>query len=274
MASIPAVKGTVVALYATGSATIEATAADIAKYKNAGAGVILIDQTASLSVFAAGLADVADIENGAGTYGAAADAVLARQAKGWQSTFYISQSSYEALIAEFSSQVDASLVLFGIANWSDSLAAAEAALTANAHWAYVQYGDPGSNPDTLVPGTNVTLKQSNADIDVAQESWLSQFLPDPPPVPNPQPIPVGLSASPYHAIDIAWGVVATASRGYDVQITDSTGTKEVFRSSVAGTHLLGVALPKGTYLWRVSANAAGGKSDSPWSKTATFTLRS
>src|SRR5258708_40270289 len=82
---IPAVKGTLVALYATGPSAIQETAADIAKYRHAGAGVVLIDQSPSLSVFAAGLADVADVENFAGTPQAAAKAATHRQLPGWQS---------------------------------------------------------------------------------------------------------------------------------------------------------------------------------------------
>jgi hypothetical protein len=57
----------IITLYATGTDGIEATAAEIARFKNAGVGVVLIDQTPSLSVFAAGLADIADVEQFAGT---------------------------------------------------------------------------------------------------------------------------------------------------------------------------------------------------------------
>jgi hypothetical protein len=182
---IPAVKGQLVALYATGSSAIQETAADIHKYKAAGAGIILIDQSPSLSVFKAGLADIADVENFAGTAAAAAAAVLARQAHGWQSTIYLSFSELTAVQAAMGAAIDRSKVLFGVADYSWSLTDAEARLNANPHWAYVQYGDPASNPSTLVPGTNVTLRAANADIDVAQASWAHQFMPAPPPPAQP-----------------------------------------------------------------------------------------
>jgi hypothetical protein len=182
---VPAVKGQLVALYATGSSAIQETAADIHKYKAAGAGVILIDQSPSLSVFKAGLADVADVENFAGTAASAAAAILARQAHGWQSTVYLSFSELQNVEAALGAAVDRSRVLFGVADYSWSQAEAEARLNANPHWAYVQYGDPASNPNTLVPGTNVTLRECNADIDIAQASWAAQFLPKPPPPPPP-----------------------------------------------------------------------------------------
>jgi hypothetical protein len=194
VASVPAVKGNLYALYATGTANIVATAADIAKYKNAGAGVVMIDQSEALGMFSEGDADVADVESGAATPATAAAAVLKRQAQGWQSTLYVSYSSLSALSAAISNKTG---VIFGVADYSWSEAKAEQMLAANSNWAYVQYGDPASNPNTLVPGTKVTLAQCNADIDVAQESWAKQFLPA-----NPTPAPSGYG--PPAACNGAW----------------------------------------------------------------------
>jgi hypothetical protein len=187
---VPAVKDSVVALYATGSADIVATAADIQKYRSAGAGVILIDQSPSLEHFLVGDADVADIESGAGTYAAAAEACAARAKNGWQSTLYISES----VLAELAAQVgNVSGVFYGVADYNWSLAEAEAQLNAHDNWYYVQYGDPESNPTTLVPGTSVTLRECNADIDVGKTAFTDQFLPSvkpPPPAPtNQNPAP-------------------------------------------------------------------------------------
>lgn len=190
---VPAVPGSLVALYATGTSDIVATAADIQKYRNNRCGVILIDQSPSLLMFAAGEADVADVENGAGTFGTAAAGVAQRQAHGWQSTIYLSQ---ENVIPQINALGNPANVFFGVANWNDSLATAEQALSASPNWAYVQYGDPNSNPNTVVPGTNITLRDCNADIDVAKDSFANQFLmnpppppPPPPPVPNQMPVP-------------------------------------------------------------------------------------
>ncbi len=190
------------ALYATGSAGIEATAADITKYRSAGTGVILIDQTPGLYVFAAGLADVADVEYRAGTSAAAANAVLARQAHGWQSTLYVSYSALPGLRAALHPGTDRSKVLYGVADYSWSLQQSEQLLSIHPDWAYIQYGDPASNPRTLIPGTQVTLAQGNADIDVAKMSWAGQFLP---PAPGTVKWVTADGTSSLHAIAAAHG---------------------------------------------------------------------
>ena len=181
---IPAVKGTVVALYVTGTPNIVATAADIQKYRAAGAGVILIDQSPGLEHFAAGDADVADVENGAGTYASCAEAVAKRQAKGWASTIYLNQSDVNAQAQALASKAGVS---FGVANWNDSVTVAETGLDDSADWAYVQYGDPVTNPHTVVPGTSITLAACNADINVGKAAFVSAFLPAPKPPPDPAP---------------------------------------------------------------------------------------
>lgn len=181
---VPAVAGSLVALYATGSSEIEATAADIDKYKNAGVGVVLIDQTPSLSVFASGLADVADVEAFAGTPQAAASAVRARHSHGWESTIYCSYSMLGSIEDVLGSAARLDSVLFGVADYSWSQAEAEKLLSVNPNWAYCQYGDPLSNPNTFIPGTQVTLAQANADIDVAKATWAEEFMPGPQVGPN------------------------------------------------------------------------------------------
>lgn len=177
---VPAVAALgMILLYATGLFGVEATAAEIARFRDAGVGVGLIDQTPSLSVFRAGVAHVAiaDIEPEAGTAPNAAAGALSRQKLGEQSVFYVSQDSLTPLKSVLmTSGVDMALVKFGIANYSDSRASAEAALEANPDWVYVQYGDNISNAGTLIPGTNVTCGEASCDIDVALTSWAQQFF--------------------------------------------------------------------------------------------------
>jgi hypothetical protein len=178
---IPALKAMeFILLYATGTDGIEATAAEIARFRSVGVSVGLIDQTPSLSVFASGIAHVAvaDVESGAGTPSTVSAAVLERQARKELSTVYCSQNDLStvknALVA---AKVDMVGVVFGVANYNLSRAEAEAALASNSDWAYVQYGDPTTNPNTMVPGSTVTLTEAQADIDVANSSWVAQFLP-------------------------------------------------------------------------------------------------
>jgi hypothetical protein len=172
----PLVRGGIRALYATGSGGVQETAGQVAAAKAAGMGVIMIDQTPGLALFATGQADVADIEQGAGTTPALIAAVRARQAHGWQSTAYVSCGSLAALRdALTAAGLDMSLVLFGVADYSWSIADAERLLGENPDWAYVQYGSNLTNPRTLVPGTNVTLAQAVADINVGRPEWADQF---------------------------------------------------------------------------------------------------
>jgi hypothetical protein len=247
-----------VALYATGSDGIEATAQQVRRFTSAGVGVVLIDQTPSLSVFASGFADVADVENGAGTFAAAAAAVLERQMYGWQSTIYLAQNNIAAQEQAFSDNVDRSLVLYGVANWQDSLAAAESALEANERWAYIQFGDPQTNPNSLVPGTNVPLSAANADIDVAKSGWAYQFMPDPLAI-NPV---TGLRVTArYTNVTATWDGETHASYYIAVLREGGADGKVVTSARVDGTsHKFG-ALQEGTkYTVRVRAYPTTGGS--------------
>jgi hypothetical protein len=266
--NIPAVASLgIIALYATGTDGIEATAAEIARFKNAGVGVVLIDQTPSLSVFAAGLADIADVELRAGTVETAAAAVLARQAHGWQSTIYLSYSSLDSMISTFTSEVDRDRVQFGVANYEWSQAQAEDLLAANASWAYCQYGDPESNPNTLVPGTSVTLSKAQCDIDVAKGTWADRF------VLKPQtafPIPDGQSQTVYPAtINFGWHAVTGAAE-YHVQVARGSGN--VVDEHVSTPYLNGVHLAPDSYQWRVAADQSTAHLASDWSAWDSFTV--
>lgn len=185
----PLVRGGLRAFYATGTDGIEESAAQLAAARAAGMGVVLIDQTPSLSVFAAGLADVADIEKYAGTITTAVGAVKNREALGLPSTLYVSYNGIVSLVSALAGAIlDASRVFFWVADYSWSQAEAEQLLNRNPNWAAIQYGDPASNPGTLVPGTSVTLAQASADIDVAKFAWAAQFLPAAPLAPAAWPV--------------------------------------------------------------------------------------
>jgi hypothetical protein len=174
-----------IALYATGTDGIEATAAEIARFTAAGVGVVLIDQTESLSVFAAGLAHVAiaDVEPGAATPPSVTAAVLARGKRGQESTIYTDGSELVTVKHDLQSAgADMALVSYGLADWSLSQAEAEARIVADPTLAYVQWASPSSNPLTPVPGTGEPLSFANVDLDIANLSWAARFLPKPPTV--------------------------------------------------------------------------------------------
>lgn len=167
-----------VALYATGTDGIEATSSEILRFTSAGVGVVLIDQTPSLSVWAAGLADVADVENGAGTQVQVISGAKARQARGWESTVYATLASADSMTPALKSAgVNMSKLYWGIADWNWSQAQAAAQLAANPTWAFVQWASPQSNPLTVVAGTGGRdLQVTNADLDVASEKFGAQFI--------------------------------------------------------------------------------------------------
>lgn len=180
----PLAKGTCRAVYVTGSGGIEETAAQITALRNAGMGAITIDQTPGLAVFAAGKADCADVEPYAGTDSAAHTAVAERQARGEESTLYVSLANLGALDADIA---DHTGVFYWVADWSWSANQASQLLAAHPTWHAIQFGDPQSNPRTLVPGTAVDLAQAQCDIDMGDTAWLNGFLPGTPPPPPPPP---------------------------------------------------------------------------------------
>jgi hypothetical protein len=266
--NVPAVASLgVIALYATGTDGIEATAAEIARFKDAGVGIILIDQSPSLSVFAAGLADVADVEPGAGTTETAVSAILSRQANGLQSTIYLSYSNLDSMISALPSDVDQALVLYGVADWNWSQAQSEELLAANPSWAYCQYGTPATNPDTLVPGTNVTLSEAQCDIDIAQSSWADQFMVT---QRTPYPTPTGESQTAYPAtINFGWQPVDGAG-AYHVQVAQ--GSDVLVDEHVSTPYLHGAHLSSGSYQWRVAVDVSASNLASAWSGWIPFTV--
>lgn len=117
-----------------------------------------------------------------------------------------------------------------------------------------------------MPGTNVTLADCQADIDVAKSSWASQFLPDPKPA---FAAPGGLSQTVHRFVDFAWGAVAGAA-SYHFQVVQ--GSKSVVDETVTATHLGNVVLAPGDYSWRVAVNATSTKLASPWTAERAFTV--
>jgi hypothetical protein len=183
-AHVPADPGIfdIVALYATGTGGIEATTAEMLRFTRAGVGVVLIDQTPSLSVLAAGIAHVGhlqigDVEPEAGTILAAAHACLDRQRRGLDTTLYVSQGALNSLLSALhsSSLIDLSLVTFGVADWNLSRSEAESYIDHADDVAYVQWASPSSNPLTIEPGTDMTLKVANVDLNVARADWANKF---------------------------------------------------------------------------------------------------
>jgi hypothetical protein len=193
-ASVPDVPDTVVkvALYVTGTPDVQCTTADRDKFRHS--AVVTIDQSPDGAWFGAGRADVFDVEPRAGTDAAAeakaarrqasVSAVKQRQAGGFDSTIYVDQSSLPDLRARLAADKDVRLnkVAFWVADWS--LNEHEAADQLGNDIVAIQWASPLSNPDTLVPGSHLTLAQANVDLSVTLASWYPR--PDVKPAPVPR----------------------------------------------------------------------------------------
>lgn len=173
-----------IASYVTGTGGIEASPAQFAELATR-VGVFRYDQSPTLLEFAAGNADGADIENGAGTIVAAVDAAQKREAMGWYSWFYLSEASLaDARTAVAGSHL--TRVRFIVADWSLSQAQAQDFLAANDDTDAVQWASPSSNPNTVCPGTSRTLAQLNVDLNVTRAGWFVKAS-NPPPPPKTMP---------------------------------------------------------------------------------------
>lgn len=170
-ASIPKVAG-----YVTGTPDICWTATDWAHFPSS--GHVRIDQSVALASWAAGAADVADMEMGAATQATVIQAALERKAKGWWSFVYVAEGNYTALQAAVQAAGLTGHVQYWIADWNLDEAQAVAQLGGDV--VAVQYASPSSDPDMLVPGDSHNLAQANADISVTVPSWF-QFISATPP---------------------------------------------------------------------------------------------
>jgi hypothetical protein len=172
VANVPASAGKV-AGYVTGTPDIQWTAADWARFPRA--GHVRIDQSPDLASWISGAADVADIENGAGTQESAVAGALARKKRGWLSFIYVAQGNFAAMKDAVNAAGLSGVVSYWVANWDLSEAEAAAALTGDV--AAVQWASPSSNPLTVVPGGSQTLAEANVDLSVTLPGWFEYASP-------------------------------------------------------------------------------------------------
>ena len=184
--NIPA-KGIDVAGYVTGSADILWTPADFARFDKT-TGILRIDQSPSLSVYANGHAHIADIEAGAATVPAWINASKHRLAQNaaWFPRAYFSFSRIaEVARAVVSAGIQLGSCGFWVADWNLNLAGASALVGdyqipgtgMTVHIRAVQWASPSSNPNTQLPGTSMTLKAANVDLSVKAAAWFAGTQP-------------------------------------------------------------------------------------------------
>lgn len=179
--------------YCSGLGSVPWDAADWAKYGNA--RIIRIYQGAGAFPGIAGFDEI-DVETGAVTPQQAADLVEQRVNAGitWTGIY-----GSDAAIAETSTLIQAKgvrvwngHVYCRVANWNLDEVEASKLVGTYIHGMTcvgVQWASPSSNPNTILPGTSLTLAQANVDLSVVDVNWIPSggFSPPAPPPPPPPP---------------------------------------------------------------------------------------
>lgn len=171
--------------YMTGTPDIQWTPADWSRFPHS--AHVRINQ--GYQAIHVSMWDVADVERGALTPADIPPLVHDRIGLGitW-TTIYGSDSTLAAVHDELKNAPGTPGWFFGHVDcWLVNVALNEAeagrivgtevhGLTCRA----VQWADPQSNPDTIVPGSTLTLAQANLDLDVADATWHHNIVPPPP----------------------------------------------------------------------------------------------
>lgn len=167
----------VLAGYVTGTAAVDWSAADWAEAK-AKCGALRYDQSPGLTLFANGGADAADVESEAGTIAHAVNGAKERQAKGWWSWVYVSAANVPSLDSAMTSN-GVTKVQYIVANWN--LSEEQAASELGGKVVAIQWASPTSNPNTICPGTDKTLRELNVDLNVTIDGWFAKKTATTPP---------------------------------------------------------------------------------------------
>lgn len=231
--SVPDENGfTHVAGYTSGTDNIQWTASDWSKY--ADKILVRIEQGYGTSTPVLSSYDVLDVETGAWTPSTAAAEVKRRVEAGYQwTTLYGSEGTLEScatLIKAMGDSVWVGHVDCVLANWNLDQAQAAAIVgtqVAGMTCRAVQWASPTSNPKTLLPGTELTLTQVNADLNAVQKTWRpAESVPretTPAPAPAPVPAPTPVVAEPVlqfnHAGVVVW--LDDAGKLYSREVTST-----------------------------------------------------
>lgn len=165
-----------VAGYVTGLDAVPWTAADWARFPNA--TKFRIAQGAGANPPINGY-DIIDVERGAVTPATAAQMIHDRVHAGVQwTTVYGTDSTLAEVtdaVKKFGAQVWDGHVNYWLADWNLNEVKAAAKLGRLIHGAScvaVQWASPESNPDTIVPGGIMPLREANVDISVIDANWI------------------------------------------------------------------------------------------------------
>lgn len=111
--------------------------------------------------------DEFDLEAQAWTADTLVPAIRARNDIHWSTRIYASDGPWtELVIALDAAGVSTRSIFWREANWNLSEIQAKARLGGNRY--AIQWASPSSNPDTLIPGTNLTLATAGADLNACR----------------------------------------------------------------------------------------------------------
>jgi hypothetical protein len=148
--------------YVTGTPDVAWSAERIRQFRDAGAAVYLVDQGfGSRGPFDA---DEFDVEAGAWTEGEIVAVIRARREHKWATLLYGTYSTRDAVTAELVRLGIERSVYWRVADWDLSQHLADEELWGDVYAG--QWASPASNPHTLLPGTSLTLRQANVDLNV------------------------------------------------------------------------------------------------------------
>lgn len=203
--------------YATGGSPIQWTQAQAEAIERRGGRVIWVDQSDGTVTR---LGDIDDVEDGAKTLAHAIAKSIARKRIGWHSCVYLSLSRLAAARQEVAANGLEGWVTFDVADWG--ITRDEAIGRLGGDIACVQYASPTDQGGLTIPGSNLTLKEANADLSVSLASWF--------PIPSPAKPPVvghagltlteagvweihSLPGEPIHTGEKTWAAKVTTRNG-------------------------------------------------------------
>jgi len=178
--------------YVTGSGDVPWTDKEWGMFPKAG-HVAINQEPGSGKPF---VGNVKDIEDRAGSIADfVAEAKIRWEQRHWNYCAYISASQVAELIKACQGAGLVAVELF-VADWALNEQQATAQLGFHDGNPYevvaVQWASPSSNPQTIVPGGTMTLREANLDLSVTKDAWFAYQAPAPP---APPPPPAALSAT-------------------------------------------------------------------------------
>lgn len=217
-----------VAGYTTGTPDIQWTAGDWSRFKRSAR--VRINQHPAITD--SGL-DVIDLEARDWTLGLAIEECLRRKRRGIRTTIYLSLSRLIQTRLAVSAAGLVGFVRFWIADWD--LSRDEAIAHLGGDIVAVQYASPSSNPNTMMPGSRLTLAQANGDLSVTVKHWH--------PVPRRRPIrlPRPPRPKPVHK-KVKGSTAGAAIAGAIVALLHAVGIAHVTAAEASAAGTLGALL--------------------------------